>query len=177
MDAGMAKKAAKKSAKNAAVKTAPKKPAPKKGVELSQAALKKRVSESIFFASLEKFASKRYVRSDLVAGDNHKVSAEIVAKIGRAKLQVDFAGELAIGHPTETSQSVAAAPADIVAALLSELDASTRVKLLDRLKREYLAAGELVVSKASRDEAQTWLTTLRTLKGKIRAGTISFNGG
>lgn len=135
-----------------------------------------RKRESILFASLARFAEKRFHRQDLEPGKPYKVSAEVIATVGRAKIETNVSGKLHVGAPYETRRSVAAPAEQIVAALLSQIPASKRVTLLKQLQGQFQKDGTFpVTTKTQVEEAKVWLDSLRTKRPMTRAGAIAFS--
>lgn len=133
--------------------------------------------QSILFAAIEKFASKRVVRSDLVAGDQYKVAGTINGRVFRSEVSVDVEGILSVGHPTTYQSNSAAKPVEIVAALLPLIPKTKRVALLKEIAAQYAATGKMPVKKADVDEASAWVNSIRSLVSAKRAGAVSFKVG
>lgn len=159
----MAKKAAKKAAAKPATKPT--------------ATDASRRRESILFAAIANFCSKRVVRSDLVAGDEYRIESEIAGRIFRTEVTAKVDGILAVGHPTTYQANSAAKPEEVVAALLPLIPKTRRVELLKRLSTEYAQTGAMPVQKPDVDEARVWLSSLRSLRSAKRAGSVSFKLG
>ncbi len=130
---------------------------------------------SVLLLALAKFADKTANRDHLTDGSATPIAVQIDGSVGRAAVCIDVRGTLNVGHPSTVSSSSAAPPCDVLASVLAEIPESTRVKLLDRLKRDYAKNdGVLVVDEALRNEAKAWLAALKMSKPSVRAGSVSF---
>lgn len=130
--------------------------------------------ESLLFASIEYFASKRYRREHLDPGAT-RVQGVIQATVGRAAIEVPFAGDLRVAEDQSSASSSAPDTAHVVALLLDQLDDGPRKQLLARLPKEFEQTHELPIVPESRiTEAQDLLKRLRASTIKTKRGSVVF---
>lgn len=131
--------------------------------------------ESILFAALEYFSSKRYRRDHLEPGST-RVQGVITATVGRATVEIPFYGDLSVGDDQESAASSAPDNNQVIGYLLDQFDTSTRDRLLARLPKEFEAAGELPEVPESRiAEAKDLLKRLRSNVVKTKRGNVVFD--
>ena len=133
--------------------------------------------ESILFAAVANFCSKRVVRSLLLPGDEYAVKSKVTGTVFGAKVAANIDGLLCVGHETTYQKSTAVSPDRAVAVLLSHIPKTRRVELLKRLVTEYAREGELPIDDQMLAEARVWLESLRSMKSAKRAGAVSFTVG
>jgi hypothetical protein len=130
--------------------------------------------ESVVFAALEYFASKRYRRDQLSVGET-RVQGVISATVGRAIVEVPFSGDLRVAEDQDSASSSAPDTDHVVGYLLEQLDEPQRKSLLAKLPKEFEQTKELPVVPESRiAEAKDLLKRLRSIKIKAKKGSVVF---
>jgi hypothetical protein len=130
---------------------------------------------AVLLIALSKFGAKEANTDLLKPGSSTPISAFVEGQVGRAAASCSVKGLLNVGHPSTVNSSSAAPPADVLAAVLGEIPADRRAKLLDSLKKSYNASGgELPVDESLRKEATAWLAALKMSRPSTRSGSVSF---
>lgn len=130
---------------------------------------------SILFAGLANALGKRVDKSHLVEGSSDRISATVVGKVGRARVDYSLRGELSVGHSTTSNRSSAAKPADVVAAVLAELpDDAARAKAIDRIAKSYKGGKLPEQPKPIAEGAAALLKRLTSTTTQTKAGAVSF---
>jgi hypothetical protein len=133
------------------------------------------IRQSVLLIALSKYGEKSSNRDHLKEGSSTPIAAEVAGIVGRASVKIEMQGILQVGTASVVNSSSAAPPADVLAAVLAEIPADRRVKLLDKLQKQFVAnEGALTVDESLRAEAKTWLSTLKMARPTNRAGSVSF---
>ena len=131
--------------------------------------------ESVLFAALKYFSSKRCRRAKLDEGET-RIQGVINATVGRATVEIPFSGNLLVGGTQSSAKSCAPDTNHVVGYLLDQFDQATRERILARLPKEFeKAGGELPEVPESRiAESEELLKRLRSTVIKEKKGSVVF---
>ena len=120
-----------------------------------------------------KVAEEQFTRDDLVDGSHGAVELSLIAKIDGRLFTHHCSGSIDVGHSSVRATSVGAKAGEIVAYLLSKVNAATREATLREMAEVYAANGcKLPVSEAAIEEAETAMQALRQKKEQSVRGTV-----
>jgi len=130
--------------------------------------------ENLLYFALACIAKKASNRKKVFPGET-RIVAHIDATVNRTSLAIDLAGKLVINPRQTTAKSVAARPAEVIAALLSEMPRAAQIRALQNIG-DYFAENQHLpeTDTAFLGDCETFLEKLNYQVPATKAGAIVF---
>lgn len=127
-------------------------------------------------AFVSKIAAENYDRDDLTAGDSFACRASLVIDVAGQKVAINANGSVNVEPDITRASSTGCKIGEVVAYLLSKVNAATRAATLANMAEDFAANGcRLPVSEEAVEEADKAMARLRQKKDQHVRGSVRVN--